>query len=194
MKNNWKLKMVAAAVIGLVSWSLLAEDKVIADFDIDKNTNNVGGGIDAFDGTPDDKLHTCKISFEKEIKRGDEGFSLKLDYSIGGKTHFNGVLIYLNGMDLTPYKKINFWIKGNKKAGFPKKFILELKTKTGDKVNIGRVPIRKISSAWLKVSVPISKFKLTDLKNGLLIAFVFDDKEVKRMKGSVYIDNVTLSK
>lgn len=193
MKTIITKKLSILLVAGLVSWPILAEDKVIADFDIDQYKNNLGGGIDAFDGNPDDPDHTCKISFDNKEKQGEEGYSLKIDYLLGENTKFNGVLIYLNGLDLTPYKKINFWIKGNKEAGFPKKFILELKTETGEKFNIGRVPVRKISSTWQKVSIPLDKFKLDDLKKGQLFAIVFEEQEVKIPKGTINIDNMTLS-
>ena len=183
------------SLVSLMPQSAFAAKKelVIADFDTGDKPNNIGGDFGGWDKDPNDETQGTQMSFEPDDALGDPaGYAIRMDYDVDSPNPaYNGLWMKLNGEDATQYYTLNFYIKGDKNAGFTKRVKLELKDMTNKP---SPYIVTGISEQWKKVSVPFEKFRrITDWKSLNEIVFVFDDINSSPKTGTVYIDQVTLS-
>ena len=183
------------SLVSLMPQSAFAAKKelVIADFDTGDKPNNIGGDFGGWDKDPNDETQGTQMSFEPDDALGDPaGYAIRMDYDVDSPNPaYNGLWMKLNGEDATQYNTLNFYIKGDKNAGFTKRVKLELKDMTNKP---SPYIVTGISEQWKKVSVPFEKFRrITDWKSLNEIVFVFDDINSSPKTGTVYIDQVTLS-
>ncbi len=143
---------------------------------------------------------TISVSFDKGIKRGQNGKALKL---IANKTRdgWCGYWFHLFDMkksqrqyvDMTPYSHLSFFIKGeNGGEELNFKIADNIWEKKEDSVVVGRISDYvkggKISSTeWREVLIPVSAMSKVDIKNMALFSFEFSGKG----KQTVYIDDIT---
>jgi len=98
----------------------------------------------------------------------------------------------LNGEDATAYNTLNFYVKGDAKAGYTKRFKIELKDMTNKP---SAYIVSGVTDQWQKISIPFEKFRRIENWNSLNeLVFVFDDINSSPKKGSILIDQVTFSK
>ena len=169
------------------------KELVIADFDTGDKPNNIGGDFGGWDKDPNDETQGTQMSFEPDDALGDPaGYAIRLDYDVDSPNPaYNGFWMKLNGEDATGYNTLNFYIKGDKNAGFTKRVKLELKDMTNKP---SPYIVTGITEAWKKVSIPFEKFRrITDWKSLNEFIVVFDDINSSPKTGTVYIDQVTLS-
>ena len=95
------------------------------------------------------------------------------------------------GIDLTGYKYLIFYIKGDKRAGFSTRINVELK----NKFQIGKLEVKGITDEWQKIVLPLEKFiGLTNLQNMKEIVIVFSDLNSTKKEGVIYIDDIYFSR
>lgn len=180
--------------VGLVTLSAAAEDSVlVADFNAGVKPNNLGGDFGAWDKDPTDFSQGCVEAFDPNVKHGETGFSMKLDYDVDSTNPaYNGFWMFLQNFDATGYDTLSFWVKGDKNAGYSTVFKIELKNA---KKETGRYYATGISSEWQKISIPLKDFKgITDFKDLTEFVIVFEDRIASNKQGTIYLDDISFEK
>ena len=195
------LALVALMVVGFGVASYAATPKaansnelVIADFDTGDKPNNIGGDFGGWDKDPNDETQGTQMSFDTDDSQGDaSGYSIRLDYDVDSPNPaYSGFWMKLNGEDATAYNTLNFYVKGDAKAGYTKRFKIELKDMTNKP---SAYIVSGVTDQWQKISIPFEKFRRIENWNSLNeLVFVFDDINSSPKVGSILIDQVTLSK
>jgi hypothetical protein len=170
-----------------------SEILVLADFDSGEKPNNVGGNFGAWNKDPSDATQWCKESFDNVTRRGDKGFSMKLDYCVDSlNPAYNGFWMMLPNLDADRYDTLSLWVKGDAQAGYTTVFKIELKNAKGQ---VGRYYVSNVGGEWKQVSIPLSEFKsLIDRTALTEFVVVFEDRIATNKKGVVYIDDISFSK
>ncbi len=171
-----------------------ANELVIADFDTGDKPNNIGGDLGSWNKDPNDETQGCHMAFASDDAKGNPaGFSIQLDYDVDSKNPaYNGFWMKLNGADLSAYKFLNFYIKGDAKAGFTKRVKLELKDMSNKP---SPYVVGGITDKWQKISVPFEKLRqISDWKHINEFVLVFDDVNSRPKAGTIFVDNITVSK
>ena len=196
--SSLTLALVALMVIGfgvaVHAATPASNELVIADFDTGDKPNNIGGDFGGWDKDPNDESQGCQMSFDTDDSQGDAaGYSIRLDYDVDSpKPAYNGFWMKLNGEDATPYNTLNFYVKGDAKAGFTKRFKIELKDMTNKP---SAYIVSGVTDKWQKISIPFEKFRRIENWNSLNeLVFVFDDINSSPKTGSILIDQITFSK
>ena len=192
------LALVALMVVGFGAATYAAAPKanelVIADFDTGDKPNNIGGDFGGWDKDPNDETQGTQMSFDTDDSQGDAaGYSIRLDYDVDSPNPaYNGFWMKLNGEDATAYNTLNFYVKGDAKAGFTKRFKIELKDMTNKP---SAYIVSGVTDQWQKISIPFEKFRRIENWNSLNeLVFVFDDINSSPKTGSILIDQITFSK
>ena len=164
---------------------------VLDDFNDGAKPNNLGGGSGVFENNA-----TCSDSIyngNQDNVYGREGYSLKLNYNVTNPDSYSGYWSALNGMDLSNYKYVSFWVKGEVGGEI---FKVELKNNSAsrnkayvyltDYLNIG------IASHWQKVLIPLRAFaNLGDWTNMKEFCITFENSANElHPSGTVYVDDI----
>lgn len=180
------LAVICAALIGL-SGTASAATLLVDDFDRGEKPNALGGDFGAWDKDPNDATQTASLSFDKANAFGGVGYSLKIDYDVDSPNPaYNGLWSKLEGADLRSYKKLTFYVKGDKEAGYTPAFKIELKNGK----EVGRYVLKGVTDQWKRVSIPLSEFGLKDLRGMTEFVIVFDDVTADPKTGTIYLDEV----
>lgn len=119
----------------------------------------------------------------------DGGYMLKLVYNV--KNGYAGYYSKLNGIDLSKYQRITFYVKGAKGGEV---FEVELGDgKTSYKVDVRDSLPYGASTSWQKVSIPLKAFaevKNWDKMQGNF-AIVFEQYLGIPNNSTLYVDNIT---
>ena len=164
---------------------------VIADFDSGQPVNNVGKEIEIWlqgDGT--DATQNSKMAFVKDDALGKpEGRSLRLDYDVDSPNPaYNGMRTDLNHFDATPFKTINFYVKGDTQKGFTQKLKVEL---IGPDKHPSPHIFEGITDEWQLITIPLEEFMLIRDRSILeKFVMVFADITSNPKVGTIYIDQV----
>ena len=195
------LVALMALGFGIAVRSTFAADKtpesnelMVADFNTGDKPNNIGGDFGAWDKDPNDTTQGCKMSFDQDDAKGEAGgYSIRLDYSVDSPNPaYNGFWMKFNGEDATPYNTLNFYVKGDAKVGYTKRFKIELKDMTNKP---SAYMVGGVTDQWQKISIPFEKFRRIENWNALNeFVVVFDDINSSPKKGSILIDDISLSK
>ena len=192
------LALVALMVVGFgvatYAAAPAANELVIADFDTGDKPNNIGGDFGGWDKDPNDESQGTQMSFDTDDSQGDaSGYAIRLDYDVDSPNPaYNGFWMKLNGEDATAYNTLNFYVKGDAKAGYTKRFKIELKDMTNKP---SAYIVSGVTDQWQKISIPFEKFRRIENWNSLNeLVFVFDDINSSPKTGSILIDQVTFSK
>jgi len=171
-----------------------ANELVIADFDTGDKPNNIGGDFGGWDKDPNDESQGTQMSFDTDDSQGDaSGYAIRLDYDVDSPNPaYNGFWMKLNGEDATAYNTLNFYVKGDAKLGYTKRFKIELKDMTNKP---SAYIVSGVTDQWQKISIPFEKFRRIENWNSLNeFVIVFDDINSSPKTGGILIDQVTLSK
>ncbi len=170
------------------------DELMVADFNTGDKPNNVGGDFGSWDKDPNDETQFTQMAFEPDDAAGDPaGYSIRLDYDVDSPNPaYNGFWMKLNGEDGTPYNSINFYVKGDGEKGFTKRVKIELK----DMSNVASPYIvTGITEEWQEVKIPFEKFrKISDWSALNEFVVVFDDINSNPKAGTIFVDQITLSK
>ncbi len=169
--------------------AFLRERKIlISDFNKRENLNNLSGPFGSWNIFYSDTNQYCKDEFTGLEKIGDEGYGLKLTYDVDSPfSAYNGFFTNLMGIDISDYKYLVFFIKGDKNAGFTNKLNVELK----NKFQTGKMTIEGITDEWKKMVLPLGRFAgISDFKSMKEFVIVFSDINVTKKEGIIYIDDI----
>ena len=198
-RSVWLCLMVMMSLVLVVgsAWAqteaAAGKELVIADFNTGDKPNNIGGDFGSWDKDPNDETQSSQISFESEDALGDKtGYALRLSYDVDSPNPaYNGFWMKLNDMDATAYNTVNFYMKGDAKAGFTKRVKIELKDSSKQP---SPYIVAGLTDQWQKFSIPFDKFKRVQNWNALSeFVVVFDDINSNPKSGTIYLDHVTLS-
>lgn len=173
--------------------TFLREDKVLLnDFNKKENFNNLKGPFGSWVVFYSDQNQYCRDEFTPFERRGDTGYGLKVSYDVDSPfSAYNGFFSNLMGIDLSEYKYLVFYIKGDKKEGFTTKLDVELK----NKFQIGRIQVKGITDEWKKIVLPFEKFSgITEFRNMKELVILFSDINVTKKVGVIYLDDIYFSK
>ncbi|MFH0985902.1 MAG: carbohydrate binding domain-containing protein [Candidatus Omnitrophota bacterium] len=198
-KFNISLALTLVALMvcafGVVAYAApAANELVIADFDTGDKPNNIGGDFGAWDKDPNDETQGTQMSFDTDDSRGDaSGYSCRLDYDVDSPNPaYNGFWMKLNGEDATAYNTLTFYVKGDAKLGYTKRFKIELKDMTNKP---SAYIVSGVTDKWQKISIPFEKFRRIENWNSLNeLVFVFDDINSSPKTGGILLDQITFAK
>ncbi len=195
--SSLTLALVALMVVGFGAVAFAApasNELVIADFDTGDKPNNIGGDFGGWDKDPNDESQGTQMSFDTDDSQGEaSGYAIRLDYDVDSPNPaYNGFWMKLNGEDATAYNTLNFYVKGDAKTGYTKRFKIELKDMTNKP---SAYIVSGVTDQWQKISIPFEKFRRIENWNSLNeLVFVFDDINSSPKTGSILIDQITFSK
>ncbi|HBU70452.1 MAG TPA: hypothetical protein DEE98_08760 [Elusimicrobia bacterium] len=164
---------------------------MVADFDSGELINNLGGAFGAWNKDPNDKTQGCKADFIKP-GYGEKGQSLMITYDVDSSNpSYNGLWMKLEDQNLTGFSKLSFWVKGDKDAGFTNKFKVELKSS----MESSFVYVEYVGENWNLVEIPFAKFnKITNWNMINEFVIVFEDSQVTKKSGAIYVDEIAFVK
>ncbi len=151
------------------------------------------GNFGAWDKDHTDFTQTCYDSFAPLEKRGDRGYSLRVDYDVDSPNPaFNGLWFELGGIDLDEYKYLVFWVKGDTARGFTEVFKVELKNSIGEK---GIYYVTGVTDEWQQIVISLKRFMgISHFDNMVELVIVFEDWRVTEKEGTLYFDDIYFSK
>jgi len=166
-----------------------SKELLIADFNSGDKPSNIGGDFGAWNKDPADFTQGCTEAFDTANRRGDSGFSMKLEYTVDSKNPaYNGFWMALPNIDVSGYDNLSFWVKGDAKAGYTTVFKVELKNAAKQ---VGRYYVTNVTDQWQEMVILLSEFKgLADRSNMTEMVLVFEDRIASNKKGIIYIDDV----
>lgn len=161
---------------------------VVDDFDTGSKPNKLGGDLGAWDKDPDDKTQGCVMSYDATTKRGESGYSVRLDYDVESPNPaYNGFWMKLGNLDASKYKNLVMYVKGDGEKGFTQKFKVELKSSQGS----GTYLVDGVTDNWQKIVMPLEKFAGLGDRSALTeMVIVFDDTTSTEKFGSINIDDI----
>ena len=166
---------------------------LLADFNNGKRINNLDSEMGTWERDLSDSTQGTRISFASDDAMHDaNGKSLVLDYDVDSPNMaFSGYWMKIGGRDFSKYDTLNFYIKGDKAAGFTKRMKVELKDFTN---KASPIFVNNISDKWQKISIPFSKLKMVS-DWGRMNEFTvgFEDVVSTPKTGRIYIDNIFVS-
>ncbi len=171
----------------------LREGKIlINDFNRKESFNNLKGPFGSWVVFYSDANQYCRDEFTAFERMGETGYGLKLTYDVDSPfSAYNGFFTNLTGIDLTGYKYLVFYIKGDKKAGFTTRINVELKNGS----ETGKLEVNGITDEWQKIVLPLKKFVgLNNLQNMKELVIVFRDLNATKKEGVIYIDDLCFSR
>ena len=182
--------VIAAWIVAIVAATGTAQAAtlLVDDFNRGDKPSALGGDFGGWDKDPNDPTQGCKISFDKANAFGGAGYALKLDYDVDSRNPaYNGFWMKLENADLTPYKKLTFFVKGDQAKGFTNAIKLELKNAK----EVGKFTLKGITSQWQQVSIPLKDFAgITNWKGMTELVVVFDDTTSTTKTGTIYLDEI----
>ena len=183
--------------LSLLSSSGWAGEKavLVADFDDAQPKNNLGKEIEIWlRGDGSDTTQSCRMTFVKDEALGNpEGHSLRLDYDVDSPNPaYNGMRMDLNFFNATPYKRLNFYVKGDSEKGYSNRIKIEL-------IGMNKRPsphiFEGVTNEWRLVSIPLEEFMLIqDWTTLEKFVVVFADIINNPKTGTIYIDHIYFSR
>ena len=191
MKNVMK-KMMVVMGLAVIPAALQADTIAVDDFNDGSSPNFLAGQFGAWDKDVNDETQTCVDSFDSDIKMGEEGFSLKLDYDVDSPNPaYNGFWMNLGKLNLDTYSSLVFYVRGDKEAGYTTQFKIEFKNEKGE---VGTFLVTGVSDEWTKIVVPRRKVAgLSDWSAVTQLVVVFDDVNSTVKDGVIYIDDISFT-
>ena len=162
---------------------------MIDDFNAGMKPNMLGGDFGAWDKDPEDFTQSAVASFDPDVKLGDEGFSMRIEYDVDSPNPaFNGFWMKLEGADFSEYENLHFSVKGDPEAGFTERFKVELKNTAGE---TGMYMLSGVTDEWQEMTLPLSSFRgLRDVSSMDEFVIVFEDTVANPKVGTIYVDNI----
>lgn len=174
---------------------------MIADFDRGMMVNNLQGECGTWEARPEDKMQGINAVLDKDVKVGEAGYSLKLEYSVDSPMNaVNGFWTQLRSFDASPYDHFEFWVKGDKAEGCTTLFKIEFKKFQKDKEGHdetikGSYIAKGVTDKWQKISVPLNVMNgILDWKDIVELVITFEKRRVDKPKGVLYFDDFAFVK
>ena len=162
---------------------------LIADFNTGENKNKLGGDLTSWSSAPPEPEAKCAASIATAGGADGSG-AWDISYDISADGSFCGTAMDLKDLDASQFKTLGFRVKGDLSA--PVDFIVELKSRKGQDLEIKRYVVRGVAGEWKSVQIPLADFHLTSLKALAEMTTVFDKQTTKVRKGDIQIDDIVL--
>jgi len=185
---RWSGLVVGVLVVGLAG-TAWATTLLVDDFDRGEKPNALGGDFGSWDKDPSDPTQKCTITFDKAGAFGGAGYSLRLDYDVDSPNPaYNGFWMKLQHIDLSAYKTLSFYVKGDGSKGHTTQIKVELKNGK----EVGKYLLKGVTDQWQQVNVPLKDFAgLSEWKGMTEFVIVFDDITSTKKVGSISLDEIT---
>ena len=167
---------------------------VMADFNTGEKPNNIGGDFGSWDKDPEDDTQGTNLTFVSDDALGDPaGYAARLDYDVDSPNPaYNGFWMKLQSIDATPFNTLTFYAKGDSEKGYAKRVKIELKDGSDKPASY---VVGNLTDTWQKFSISFDKFRRIQSWKALKeCVLVFDDMNAKPKTGTIYIDQIALSK
>ena len=173
----------------------------VADFNSGAMSNNLQAEMGTWEMDPEDESQGIDASLDKDIKMGNSGYSLRLDYNVGSpKNAVNGFWMQLKFFDASPYDHFEFYVKGDGNKGYTKIFKIEFKKlqkdSDGEEETVkGSFIVKGVTGEWQKISVPLNVMNgITDWNRMGEFVITFEKRRVDSPKGALYFDDFAFVK
>jgi len=180
--------VVTTAVLGLAgaAWS---GTMLVDDFNRGEKPNALGGDYGAWNKDESDPTQKCVNSYDKTNAYGGVGNALRLDYDVDSPNPaYNGFWMKLQDANLSGYKNLVLYVKGDATRSYTTQIKLELKNGK----EVGKYTLKGITDQWQGVSIPLKDFVgLTDLSALTEFVVVFDDLTSNKKVGTIYLDEIS---
>lgn len=193
-----------------ISSSFLYSRKLLLDnFDDAILYNHIGGANNIWINNPNDKTIACIATSEREVGGSSLRFAYDIDsvftyldnadyyildysdYSIIGftgqipYTAYGGFYFLLKNTDLSPYRYLVFYVRGDEEAGYTRRFKIELKTKDQTSSYI----VDGVTDKWKRFVIPLNVFeRISNWQNITELTIVLNEI-VTDKKGILYFDD-----
>ena len=186
--SRMRVAVLGALLVGFAG-SVWASTLLVDDFDRGEKPNALGGDFGSWDKDPSDPTQKCMISFDKTNAFGGVGYSLKLDYDVDSPNPaYNGFWMKLQGQDVSAYRKLVLYVKGDASRGFTPQIKLELKNGK----EVGRYLLKGVTDQWQQFTVPLKDFAgVSEWKGMTEFVVVFDDITSTKKVGTIYLDEIS---
>lgn len=180
--------VVAAAVLGLAgaAWS---GTMLVDDFNRGEKPNALGGDYGSWNKDENDPTQKCVNSYDKTNAYGGVGNALRLDYDVDSPNPaYNGFWMKLQDVDLSGYKNLVLYVKGDAIRSYSTQVKIELKNSK----EVGKYTLKGITDQWQGFSIPLKDFVgLTNFSALTEIVVVFDDLTTNKKVGTLYLDEIS---
>ena len=192
MRKSMIVLAAICVVMLIATGSAQAKEAYVDDYNTGAKPNSMGGDLGAFDYQPTDFTQACIEVYDPDVKRGNSGFSLRLDYDVDSiNPAFNGFWTKLNGFNASDYDKIVLWIKGDANKGYTTTLKVELKNDQGQ---VGAYYVTGVTGDWTEVEIPLDRFAgITNLSSLSEFVIVFEDRIATSKDGTIWIDDIYFS-
>lgn len=173
------------------SSQVVEEELVIADFNSASKPNNIGGDFGTWDYDPQDDTQSCEMQFFQFDPLGrEERHCLGLMYDVQSPNPaFNGLWMKLEGIDLSDFNRLRFWVRGDEKKEFTSRFKVELKNNLGKRAIYF---VKGVTPEWSEVLIDFKKTRaIKDWSMMSEFTVVFSDIVSTYKEGTIYIDNIS---
>ncbi len=189
-----KIIGITVFVLLLCSVAFAGNELLVADFDRGEPPNNVGGSYGTWNHDPNDDSQGCYFFAEPDdFKNPTKGSCIRLDYDVQSKNPaFNGFWMKLNGIDISEYSTLSFWVKGTSDGKFTSRFKVELKDKEGKR---SIYPVQDVTPDWKEVKIDFKDTKAgLNWKSMSELVIVFDDIVATYKEGTIFVDHFVFKK
>ncbi len=181
-------------ILMLRQTQLFCEYLKIADFDRGEKPNLISGDYGAWNRTEWDRTQFCSEDFttDPQIVYAGRGCSLSLYYDVDSPSPpvYNGFWMRLERIDLTGWKYLSFFIKGDEEYGYTSSFEIQIKNIQG---KLASFNIDGVTSDWQQIIIPLDEMnEKADFSETYEMLLVFDERYVTQKEGRIFIDEFYL--
>jgi len=160
----------------ILAFAVNATALLITGFD---NSDSFGYGT--WTSNTKDKALVIVGVKDPKTKVGKSGASYKIIYNVSSRNPgYVGFYVNLSTLNLNKFSKLSFWIKGDKKLGYPKKIAVVFKS--GSKM----IPV---TADWKKIEIDLKEFGKGGEQE---LDFIIDNGWADVKTGAIYIDKIEL--
>ncbi|MDP8216584.1 MAG: hypothetical protein P9L98_04635 [Candidatus Kaelpia imicola] len=173
---------------------LFCEYLKIADFDRGEKPNLISGDYGSWNRTERDRTQFCNedLTTDPQIVYGGRGCSLSLYYDVDSPNPpvYNGFWMRLERIDLTVWKYLSFYVKGDEEHGYTSAFEVQIKNIQG---KLASFNIEGVTSKWQQIIIPLNKMnEEADFSEAYEMVIVFDERDATRKEGRIFLDEFCL--
>ena len=181
--------LLAGSLLVAATGAASAATLLVDDFNRGEKPNALGGDYGAWNKDESDPTQKCSNSYDKSNAYGGAGYALKLDYDVDSPNPaYNGFWMKLQGTNVSTYKNLVLYVKGDSSRGYTPQIKLELKNTT----EVGKYLLKGITDEWQQVSIPLKDFVgISDWSHMTEFVVVFDDLTSTKKVGTIYLDEIS---
>ena len=181
--------LVAGSLLVAATGAASAATLLVDDFNRGEKPNALGGDYGAWNKDESDPTQRCVNSFDKPNAYGEAGYALRLDYDVDSPNPaYNGFWMKLQGTNVSGYKTLVLYVKGDPSRGYTNQIKMELKNGS----EVGKYLLKGITDDWQQVTIPLKEFAgITDWSSLTEFVVVFDDLTSTKKVGTIYLDEIS---